>query len=163
MTQTQQWEQFANTALELMGWRDYRAEVDNEHKRAAIFIYDHPSLVKENLPILVESFNHVAQLIARKNNQPLVFFDVNNYRQEREALITELARAAAKKALATKSDISLPVMNSYERRLVHLELAMHPDVRTESYGKGRERYVTIRPIREEQKTEGSAQEASATA
>ena len=37
-------------------------------------------------------------------------------------------------------------MNAYERRLVHVELAVHPDVRTESEGDGRERCVVIKPI-----------------
>jgi spoIIIJ-associated protein len=75
-----------------------------------------------------------------------VFLDVNNYREERKTLIAELARAAAKKAVATKNDIPLPTMNSYERRLVHTELAIHPEVKTESMGEGKERYVVIRPI-----------------
>jgi spoIIIJ-associated protein len=61
-------------------------------------------------------------------------------------LIGELARAAAKKATATKTEISLPAMNSYERRLVHVELAVRPDVKTESAGEGKERYVIIKPI-----------------
>jgi predicted RNA-binding protein Jag len=143
-----QWEQFAAKLLALMGWGDYRTEVDGEKRRAAVFIYDHPALVKENLPVLVESLNHIAQLFAKKNNTQAIFFDVNNYRQERETLITELARAAAKKALATKSSISLPAMNSYERRLVHLALAVHPDVATESFGNGKERFVIIKPIEE---------------
>ena len=37
-------------------------------------------------------------------------------------------------------------MNSYERRLVHTALAIHPDVTTESVGEGKERYVVIKPI-----------------
>jgi len=118
-----------------------------------IFIYDSPNLVKDNLPQIVESWNHLGQLIAKKNNEQPIFFDVNNYRQERESLITELARAAAKKVLQTKEQVSLPVMNAYERRLVHVELAVHPEVTTESFGAGKERYVVVRPIGE--KTKGS--------
>ncbi len=142
------WETFVKTLIELMGFEDFHVEIDNEHHHGAIFIYDNPALIKENLPVLVENINHLSQLIAKKNNEPAIFFDVNNYRQEREGLINELARAAAKKALATKESISLPAMNSYERRLVHLALAIHPEVRTESVGKGRERYVVISPIQE---------------
>jgi spoIIIJ-associated protein len=76
----------------------------------------------------------------------VLFLDINRYRQERENLITELAKAAAKKALATKGEIPLPAMNSYERRLVHVALAVHPDVMTESAGAGKGRYVIIKPI-----------------
>jgi spoIIIJ-associated protein len=142
------WESYMKKLVELMGFSEYRVEIDAEHRHGLIFIYDNPTLIKENLVSLVESFNHVAQLVAKKENRPAIFFDLNNYRHEREGLIVELARAAAKKALATKKSISLPAMNSYERRLVHVELAIHPEVLTESIGKGRERYVIISPIEE---------------
>jgi spoIIIJ-associated protein len=36
-------------------------------------------------------------------------------------------------------------MPAYERRIVHLALANHPDVITESIGQGESRKVVIRP------------------
>ena len=72
--------------------------------------------------------------------------DINNYRREREHLIGEIAKAAARKALMNKQDVELPIMNAYERRLVHMELASRPDVKTESIGEGAERRVVIKPI-----------------
>jgi predicted RNA-binding protein Jag len=140
------WEAIAKNITEYMGFRDYRIESKPEEKRVAVFIYDGGPMLKENLPSIVESVNHLFQMIAKKNALELVFLDVNNYREERKTLIAELARAAAKKAVATKNDIPLPTMNSYERRLVHTELAIHPEVKTESMGEGKERYVVIRPI-----------------
>ncbi|MBI4087661.1 MAG: hypothetical protein HY434_02415 [Candidatus Liptonbacteria bacterium] len=139
-------ESFVKKIIEYMGFKDYRLEIKPEQKRGAVFIYDNPTLVKENLPTLVDSLNHVVQMAVRKNGEQAILFDINNYRQERESLITELARAAAKKVLMTKEKISLPAMNSYERRLVHIELSVHPEVTTESAGMGRERCVIIRPI-----------------
>ena len=140
------WESLIKKIIELMGFGDFRVEVKPEERRGSIFIYDNPSLVKENLPSLVEGINHVVHMIAKKNNETPTFFDINSYRQERENLISELARAAAKKAASTKGEISLPAMNSYERRLVHVALAVHPEVTTESAGEGRERYVIVKPI-----------------
>lgn len=134
--------------LEFIGFSDFKVEIKPDQKHGSVHIYDSPVLVKENLPVIVESLNHILQMVARKNNEPPLFFDVNNYRQERENLITELARAAAKKVLATKENVSLPAMNSYERRLVHVELAVHPEVTTESVGTGKERFVVIKPIEE---------------
>ena len=131
-----------------MGFTDYRVDMKPDEKLGAVFIYDHPILIKENLPVFVESVNHLLQMISRRSGEAAVFFDVNNYRQERENLITELARAAAKRVLATKEKISLPAMNSYERRLVHVELAIHPEVMTESVGDGRERCVVIKLVEE---------------
>jgi spoIIIJ-associated protein len=143
------WETFVKKLVELMGFNDFRVDLNKEDQKGLVFIYDHPSLIKENLPTLVESFNHFIQTIARKNNQPPIFFDFNNYRQERENLIAELAKAAAKKVLATGQDISLPAMNAYERRLVHLALAIHPEVKTESTGLKQDRHVVIKLIKEE--------------
>ena len=131
-----------------MGFKDYRVEVDEENKKGLIFVYDNPVLIKENLPLIVESINHLTQMIARKADSPAIFFDVNNYRQERENLIAELAKAVAKKVLATGESVSLPTMNSYERRLVHVTLSIHPDVVTESTGEKKDRHVVIKKIQE---------------
>ena len=144
----EQWEQTVKKIVELMGFGDYRIEIKPERKRASVFIYDNPGLIKENLLTLVDSINHLLRMMAKKQNQPAIFFDVNNYRQERENLIAELARAAAKKVLQTREHIQLPAMNSYERRLVHVELAIHPEVTTESIGTGSGRYVVIKPVAE---------------
>ena len=145
------WETFIKKTFDLLGFKDYRLEVKPEEKHAALFIYEDQNLVRDSLPSIVESINHLIQMVAKKHSVETIFLDVNNYRRERETLIAELARAAAKKALATKEAISLPAMNSYERRLVHVELAIHPEVRTESAGEGKERYVIIKPIGEEKK------------
>jgi len=140
------WELFIKETVERMGFRDYRLEIHEEENRGALFIYENEVFIKENLPRIVDSMNHILQMVAQKKGSRGIFLDVNNYRLEREKLITELAKAAAKKAAATKIAISLPSMNSYERRLVHTALAIHPDITTESVGAGKERYVIIKPI-----------------
>ena len=142
------WETFIKKTLYLIGFKDYRLEVKIDERRGSVFIYEDQEMVKENLPAIVEAMNHLLQMVAKKNQTEAIFLDINNYRHDRERLIAELARAAAKKAAATKTDVSLPAMNSYERRLVHMELAMHPNVKTESAGEGKERYVIIKPILE---------------
>lgn len=141
------WETFVKKTIELIGFKDFRVEIDNDRNRGLVFIYDSPTLVKENLAQIVENLNYVIQMAAKRNGQPHPVFDVNNYRRERENLIVELARAAAKKVLATREDISLPIMNSYERRLVHVALAVHPEVTTESAGLNKERHVIIKIIK----------------
>ena len=140
------WETFIKKIISEMGFNDYSVEIDGEHHHGKVFIHEDSELIKENLPALVESFNHIIQLVSKKNNQVPIFLDVNNYRHERENLIVELARATARKVVATKQEISLPSMNSYERRIAHVELAAHPDVVTESFGNGRDRYVVVKPI-----------------
>ena len=145
---TEQWKSLIEGLLDRMGFTDRKIEIDSEHNHGAIFIYDHEALVRDQLPYFIEHLNYIAQLVAKKNHVSPPFFDVNNYRKERETLIGELARTAARKVSATREEIALPAMNSYERRLVHVELAAHPNVSTESVGAGKERYVVVRPITE---------------
>jgi spoIIIJ-associated protein len=144
-------ELFIKSAVEQMGFRDYNLEIDAKEGRGSLFIYENNAFIKESLPVIVDSMNHVIQMVAKKNQAKALFLDINNYRRDRENIITELARAAAKRVAATKAQVSLPAMNSYERRLVHVELAIHPDVVTESVGIGKDRYVVIKPIEMEKK------------
>lgn len=131
--------------LRLMNIGEFRVEEDLASDRLNIFI-ESDYFKKTGIPNLINEFNHLGQLIAKRQGYKFNCLDINNYRLERERLITEIAKAAARKAIMTKNKISLPVMNSYERRLIHMELAMRPDVKTESEGEGRTRYVTIKPI-----------------
>ncbi len=139
-------ETFVKKTLSLIGFKDYRVEIKPGEKKGLVFIYEDQAMLKENLPAIVDAMNHLLQMAAKKNQQESFFLDINNYRHERETLIAELAKAAAKKASTTKQKVSLPAMNSYERRIVHVELALHPDVKTESVGEGKERYVIVMPI-----------------
>jgi spoIIIJ-associated protein len=148
------WETLVKNIVEFIGFRDYHLEIDADGARGSLFIYENNGFIKENLPIIVDSMNHVIQMVAKKNQAKTFFLDVNNYRRDRENIIAELARAAAKRVAMTKEQVSLPAMNSYERRLVHVELAIHPDVMTESIGAGKDRYVIIKPIETGKKTAG---------
>lgn len=131
--------------LEQSGLHEVSVQAELEGRRISVIVNE-GDWFKGWLPRLVPDINHIANVVAKKNAEEAVFVDVNNYRKERERLITELAKAAARKALTTKEAIKLPPMNAYERRLVHVELATRPDVKTESEGVGDERGVTVRPL-----------------
>ncbi|MDP2650522.1 MAG: R3H domain-containing nucleic acid-binding protein [bacterium] len=130
--------------IELMGFSDFRVEPDASFRKISIVIND--TLVRDNhLPTLVLNLDRIARLMAKQANQDPIIIDVNNYRREREELIVKLAKAAARKAALESTAVSLPAMNAYERRLVHTELAMRPDVTTESTGTI-QRYVIVKPL-----------------
>jgi len=133
--------------LRLMNIGEFSVEINEEGRRLSLFLSEDP-LIKKNIPGIIENFNLLGQLVSRRLNSPAFTVDVNNYRLEREKIIAELAKAAARKALMTKDIIALPIMNSYERRLIHMELAMRPDIKTESEGEGKMRHVVIKPILE---------------
>lgn len=133
--------------VEIMTFEETEVRCDEELRKISIFINDAITpLFKKNLGRYVQDFNLVAHLIAKKQNEPQFFVDVNNYRVERERIIAELAKAAAKKVIGTKEPIPLPPMNAYERRLVHTTLAHHPEVKTESAGEGKERHIIVKLI-----------------
>ncbi|MEK9154511.1 MAG: R3H domain-containing nucleic acid-binding protein [Patescibacteria group bacterium] len=132
------------TMIGLMGFDDFSVNCDAGENKISVFIND--ELVEKFLPGFVENFDHLVKLMIKKEEISTIFVDVNNYRRKREGLIVELAKASARKSLAEKKEVSLPAMNAYERRLVHLELAPNPDIKTESMGDGKERHIIIRPI-----------------
>lgn len=124
---------------------DFSIETDNDLHRVSIFIRDE-ELVKEFLPRLVADIDHLVRVIAKKLQIEKVQVDVNNYKKDRERIIVELAKAVARKVLAEKKEVALPAMNAYERRLVHVELAARPDVKTESIGEGEDRHIIVKPL-----------------
>lgn len=130
--------------LELMGVDKFEINFNETAKRFSITINDY--LDQSEIPKFLEDFEYLINLICQKEIQLRVWLDINNYRRERERLIIKLAKAAAHKAVLNKEEVSLPAMNAYERRLVHLEIASRPDLKTESLDEGKTRHVVIKPI-----------------
>ena len=130
--------------FDLVGFDDLKIEAIEGEGRISISIKD-KGIPPGRIPELVDSLTHLARQIARKADGDQVLVDINDYRKDRESLIIKLARVAARKAVATKERVPLPSMNAYERRIVHTELSMRPDVETESDGEDRERHVVVRP------------------
>lgn len=131
--------------LEKMGFSDFSVQMQEEGKRLVVFINDAP-FIQNQIPALIGDFDLVLKLALKKSKLDFVHIDINNYRKEREDLIIKLARAAARKSADIKKEIPLPAMNAYERRIVHAELAAHPDIKTESVGEGKTRHIVIKPI-----------------
>lgn len=125
--------------------RNASVDVDEENRRVNITT-DEDEWFTALLPDLVKEVKYLVSVIARREGKDGYTVDINNYRKEREKIIVELAKAAAQKAVVTKQEVRLPAMNAYERRLIHVELSIRPDVKTESIGEGNERGVVIKPI-----------------
>ena len=130
--------------LELMGVGEFEINFNENSKKFSIAVNNY--LDQLEIPKFLEDFEYLINLISQKEIQSRIWLDINNYRRERERLIIELAKAAAHKAALNKEEVSLPAMNAYERRLVHLELASRPDLKTESGGEGKTRHVVIKPL-----------------
>ena len=125
-----------------MGFPAAEVALDEEKRKIIILIDDR--FVSENVVTILPALDHVINLMLKKHGLIPHVVDLNYYRKERERLIMELAKAAAKKASVTKQEVALPAMNGYERRLVHMELTTHPELKTESSGMGKDRHVIIK-------------------
>ena len=142
----EQVKQTIKKTIELMGFPEAEINWDGEGRKFIIFINEN-EWFKEWVPKMISDLMHLTRLVAKKFNlEDQIYIDINNYRKDREKIIIDLARAAARKVLITKNEVKLPVMNAYERRLIHTELATRPDVKTESTGERSERCVVVKPL-----------------
>ncbi len=88
----------------------------------------------------------VNRIISKKPNEgPGVVVDAEGYRGRREDSLADLARRLADKAMKSGRPVPVEPMNPHDRRIVHVTLADHPGVRTESDGEGLFRRVVIYP------------------
>ncbi len=131
--------------LDFCQFNNANIDIDEDKKRVSLRI-DDEIINTKNMPIIISAFSQIFKLIAKKYNEGPVTVDVNNYFRDKEKLIIELAKAGAKKASTTKSDVILPPMNAFERHLVHEELSIRPDIKTESIGEGSSRRVVVKFI-----------------
>lgn len=74
-----------------------------------------------------------------------ISFDCQNQRSLRLEELRMAATVAAEKVRATGSPYQFAPMSSRERRIVHLALREHADLRTESDGEGPRRSVVVYP------------------
>jgi spoIIIJ-associated protein len=75
----------------------------------------------------------------------LISFDANDYRMLRVEELRMSALAAAEKVKRTRIPFHFNPMTSRERRVIHLALREHKDLRSESVGVGPARAVVIVP------------------
>jgi len=74
-----------------------------------------------------------------------IIVDVEGYKQRRYEALRALAWRMAEQVKVKGTPFALEPMSAYERRIVHLALAEHPDVATQSIGEGEARKVVILP------------------
>jgi spoIIIJ-associated protein len=145
------------TILDKMGLTatvDYQAEaVVQEGERTPIpIVFD---IEGDELGILIgrrgqtlACLQYIVRLIVGYQTKTLmlpVVIDVNGYKQHRYQTLRELAQRMAEQVEASGKPFPLEPMPAYERRIIHLALAEHPRVTTQSTGLGEARKVVIIP------------------
>lgn len=96
----------------------------------------------------LRALEELAQVVARDEAEMflIVRLNVGDYLERREETLRYLANDFADRAIETDRLVKLDPMSSYERKIIHHELATRVDVETSSVGKEPYRSVTIRPL-----------------
>ena len=122
-------------------------KTDSDDSIYAISTENDSNLLIGQHGINLQAIQHLARLIVRKQMPEKVRFslDINDYRQQKNHSVLELANQAAQEALAQHRAVVLRPMSTYERRLVHLELSQNTAIVTESIGEGEDRKIVVKP------------------
>ena len=136
--------------LEMMNFEEAVIEIKQQENPAVLIVSvkvnDASQLMGQSGSDLNDLQRVLRLLVAKKDPEiPPFLLDVNGYREKREQFLKELSREIAEQVIESKKSVMLQPMSSYERRIIHLELASRSDVATESIGEGPERRVVIRP------------------
>ncbi len=93
----------------------------------------------------MQSMQFLVNFIARKRLQKhvSVVLDVEGYRERRYKALQLLAERMAERVVNTGRPATMDPMPPNERRVIHMALAEHPTVATESVGSGEGRRVTV--------------------
>jgi spoIIIJ-associated protein len=95
----------------------------------------------------LEDLQYLTRLLVSKELGRYInlVLDVEGYKSHREQTLQQLAQRMAERVVTSHKPASLEPMPANERRIIHLTLRDHPQVRTESVGSGEDRKVTIVP------------------
>jgi len=98
----------------------------------------------------LRSVEHILRALANKkiseNIHTNFVLDINDYRKTKTNQLIKLAQDIAERVKTSRKAEALNPMSSYERRIVHLELASHSDIATESIGEDPKRRIVIKPL-----------------
>ncbi|MBI2065296.1 MAG: hypothetical protein HYT62_04560 [Candidatus Yanofskybacteria bacterium] len=148
-------DQIAKAINKIVGFMDLECQVDvkeetddKNNKALLVSVY-----TPENARFLIgkdgqnlKSLEHIMRAIFIKKIDGFsnIVVDVNDYKKSRSSYLVDIARQAVARVRSTqKSEVLLP-MSSYERRIVHMELASCPDIATESIGTDPQRRIVIK-------------------
>lgn len=143
--------QVLSTLLRGMGIRSEVVVRPGQSEEGPEFVLD---IVGADLGILIgrrgetlRDLEYMTRLIVAQQVHHIVRFavDVEGYRSRRERVLKELAKRMADRVRQNRQPITLEAMPPHERRIVHMTLREHQNVKTQSIGEGDHRRVMILP------------------
>jgi spoIIIJ-associated protein len=117
----------------------YQLQLDLDDQDAGILIGYHGDTVAA-LQLIV-----ALMLYKQTSSWSRLIVNIGDYRQKRQESLEKMAQDTAQRVKFSSEPIALFNLNPFERRLIHMFLADHSDVITESEGEGRNRHLVVRP------------------
>jgi len=106
---------------------------------------DAPLMLGENGEMLDAFETLLFQIYGRELDRTQRFVcDADGFRKSRKAELQAMARFAAQNVRKNDRPFTFGVLNSTERRIIHLTLQAESDLITESVGAGRDRRLQVR-------------------
>lgn len=113
-------------------------------------VTEYPSLLIGKYGTNLQSLQHLIGIVARQKitgEDEIKFnIDVNNYKKQKKESLVKLAEAMADQVFYSKNSVALRPMSSYERKIIHLEIAGKENLTTESIGDDLTRRVIIKYV-----------------
>lgn len=127
---------------------DIQAEIEETEREEEPCL----NIISENGGLLIgqkgETLNALQSIVNKIVNRNIlervrIAIDVEGYRERQQNELKALAAAEALKAKETDKDITLPPMNSEDRRIVHIALKDDEEIETTSIGEDPNRKIVI--------------------
>ena len=92
----------------------------------------------------LDALQHIVNTAFRhEGDSQRIVVDCQNFRRGKDLELQQMAKFLIEKVKSTKTPQELGPLNSYARRVVHMEVAQHPEVTSESQGDGQMKTVII--------------------
>lgn len=132
--------------------RAMQMELDVEAEETQDYIHLRMSgpdrdLVLQNQGELLEVFQYLLnRVFGRRLDAKRILADCGGFRRQKEEELKQIAKRVSEKVKQSGIEEELDLMNSYERRIVHLAVATEDGVRSSSHGDGFRKRITISPV-----------------
>lgn len=143
-------QELANKLLELVG-SSAKAVVSEDEENDAFLVdiqtENEAGLLIGNRGRTLNSIQTALGIIVRRQTGEWerIIVNVADWRERETQRLEELANQVADRAKITRQPQSLYNLTPSQRRIIHLALADNPEVKTESQGEGKERFLVVSP------------------
>lgn len=119
-------------------WTDEGCMLNLKGKDTHFLLYENGEMLDSFETLLFQIFGR------ELDREHRIICDADGFRQTRKAELQAMARFAAQNVRKNEMPFTFGVLNSTERRIIHLNLHKESDLHTESIGIGKDRRLQVR-------------------